>query len=104
MRAASGGVSGEGGLRAVVDIYIAALLLVEPGRAASDGLEASAGHHHVCECDCMCICHSRCTKFGMDMAIILAGPRVVRERMHTSAHDVHMYTLAYITLLLLAST
>ena len=30
--------------------YIAALLLVEPGRVASDGLEAPARHHLVCVC------------------------------------------------------
>jgi len=30
--------------------YIAALLLVEPRRTASDGLEAPARHHLVCGC------------------------------------------------------
>lgn len=34
--------------RGVVRTYIAALLLVEPGRIALNGVEASAGHHHVC--------------------------------------------------------
>ena len=35
-----------------IDYYIAALLLVESGRIASDGLEAPARHHLVCMCGC----------------------------------------------------
>jgi len=34
------------------NIYITALLLVESGRVASDGLEAPARHHLVCMCGC----------------------------------------------------
>ena len=36
--------------------YVAALLLVEPGRVASDGLKAPARHHLVCMCWCMDVC------------------------------------------------
>jgi hypothetical protein len=47
MRAA-GVVSGDGRLRVGRNNHIAALLLVESGRIASDGLEAPARHHLVC--------------------------------------------------------
>ena len=50
--------------------YVAALLLVEPGRVASDGLKAPARHHLVCMCWCMDVCLPLAK---LPMALILAG-------------------------------
>lgn len=45
----AGGLVSDGRwMRCKVSAHIPALLLVEPGRIASDGLEASAGHHLAC--------------------------------------------------------
>jgi len=59
MRAGSDGISRDGRLRAGGNNYITALLLIEPGRTASDGLEAPTRHHGVCMCWCMYIYHCR---------------------------------------------
>jgi hypothetical protein len=45
-------------LRLIVLTHIAALLLVEPGRTASDGLETSAGYHFMWMLLCV---HTRAT-------------------------------------------
>jgi hypothetical protein len=52
--------------------YIAALLLVESGRIASDGLEAPARHHLGCECAGVSS-SSSCPLAKLPMALILAG-------------------------------
>ena len=55
--------------------YIAALLLVEPGRVASDGLEAPARHHLVCVDVDVCTppTNTACPLTKLPMALILAG-------------------------------
>jgi hypothetical protein len=70
MRAA-GVVSGDGRLRVEGNRYIAALLLVESGRIASDGLEAPARHH--LECVCVDVCTPTIPLTKLPMALILAG-------------------------------
>lgn len=74
--------------------YIAALLLVEPGRVASDGLEAPARHHLVCVYVDVCTpTNTACPLAKLPMALILAGawksaePRPLpRDIVNSAAH------------------
>lgn len=81
-------------LRMRGDTYIAALLLVESGRIASDGLEAPARHHLVCaDVDVSPPPTSTaCPLTKLPMALILAGawmsaePRSLLRGIQTSAY------------------
>ena len=68
---AGGVVSGDGRLRAEGNNYVAALLLVEPGRAASDGLKAPARHHDACVYVLVYVHYT--TDHKVTMPTILAG-------------------------------